>query len=166
MSNESPTPASNRRPQRIVLVLVVAVLAPIAASTLYANPPGERVGLARFYPGCWFHEYTGWHCPGCGATRAVYALLHADLPQAFAWNQLFVILGPGILYGLWQMGYSAWTGRKAPGRTLSRRSSMIFIAVLVAYWIARNIPIEPVNPLAPHPLSQSVPQVPSPAPTP
>ena len=160
------TPVSNRWPQRIVLVLVVAVAAPIGASVLYANSPSERVGLARYFPGCTFHNLTGWHCPGCGATRALHSLLHADLPQAFAWNPLFVIFAPCLLYGLWRSGFSAWTGRKPPGPTVSQRGTIILMSVLIAFWIARNIPMEPVNPLAPHRLSPSDPQEPSPAPTP
>ena len=32
-----------------------------------------------FYPVCLFHALTGWNCPGCGGTRAAYALLHGNI---------------------------------------------------------------------------------------
>src|SRR5688572_22304721 len=115
MTTSTPSPPpQNRWPQRIALVLTVAVAAPVGATILYHHPPTERVGIARYYPGCMFNEMTGLHCPGCGSTRALYALLHLDLAQALAWNPLFVICAPLIVYSLWRIGYSTWTGFKAP----------------------------------------------------
>jgi len=35
-----------------------------------------------FYPICLFHSLTGLNCPGCGATRAAYQLLHGHLLRA------------------------------------------------------------------------------------
>lgn len=39
---------------------------------------------------CLFHEMTGLPCPGCGMTRAIVALLHGDLAQAFTHHPLGV----------------------------------------------------------------------------
>lgn len=41
---------------------------------------------------CLFHAATGLLCPGCGTTRSLTALLHGDLPSAFAYNQLIYFL--------------------------------------------------------------------------
>ena len=57
---------------------------------LYYFPPTEY----HFYPGCTFYKTTGLYCPGCGATRSLYSLLHADLAQAFAYNPLFILALP------------------------------------------------------------------------
>jgi len=43
-----------------------------------------------FYPECQFHRLTGLNCPGCGATRALYALLHGEFGAALRDNGLFV----------------------------------------------------------------------------
>src|SRR5271170_131017 len=43
-----------------------------------------------FYPVCLFHQLTGLNCPGCGATRALYALLHGSFPLALKDNALFI----------------------------------------------------------------------------
>ena len=52
-------------------------------------------------PACPIHAMTGLLCPGCGATRALAALLHADLPTALRLNPLAVAALPLLLlYGL------------------------------------------------------------------
>jgi hypothetical protein len=38
-----------------------------------------------------FHSLTGLNCPGCGATRAAYQLLHGHLLRALHDNALFVL---------------------------------------------------------------------------
>ncbi len=60
------------------------------AAVLLLFPP-ERYG---FYPQCPFFEATGWLCPGCGATRALAALLRGDVAGAWKLNALIVSLLP------------------------------------------------------------------------
>src|SRR5476651_1521895 len=43
-----------------------------------------------FYPVCVFHQLTGLNCPGCGMTRAFYALLHGNFLPALKDNALFI----------------------------------------------------------------------------
>lgn len=45
---------------------------------------------------CPFRMITGWDCPLCGGTRLGNALLHGDVPAAFAYNPL-VFLGLGLV---------------------------------------------------------------------
>jgi hypothetical protein len=45
----------------------------------------------NFYPICQFHALTGLYCPGCGATRAAYQLLHGNFFTALHDNALFII---------------------------------------------------------------------------
>ena len=68
-----------------VVVLVVAVLG--SGAVLFFFDPAKH----GFYPICLFHSLTGWNCPGCGATRAAYQLLHGHLLRALHNNALFVL---------------------------------------------------------------------------
>lgn len=59
---------------------------------------------------CLFTNLTGYHCPGCGMTRAVFCVLHGELAEAWACNRLVVVVFP-LLAWLW----AAWAwklGRK------------------------------------------------------
>jgi hypothetical protein len=54
---------------------------------------------ASFYPACPIREFLGIDCPGCGATRALAALLRGHVLEALRLNPLFVLLLPVALAG-------------------------------------------------------------------
>lgn len=140
------TPARPPWGARIVLVLFSAVVVPGVATVLHHYPPSEY----NIYLPCMFHLLTGLHCPGCGMTRCVGALVHGDIAQAFAWNPLFVLLLPVILFGSARIVWTTWTGAKLRPLAIPRWPWLVFIAIVVAFAIARNIDLYPLNLLAPH----------------
>lgn len=98
-------------------------------------------------PGCPFFALTGLYCPGCGSTRCLHALAHGDVAQAFAMNPLLVIAIPLLAV----MALQAARVRMPLPPALLRATAdpMLWLTVLVAYWIARNLPWWPFNLLAP-----------------
>jgi len=127
--------------------IVLAMAAPAAiAGTWWLYRFDPNVAGSPFLP-CLFRALTGFYCPGCGMTRALHALVHLDLAQAFRMNPL-VISGLALVPGLlaWQAGWRArWF---AP--VVSVVSQPNFWLVLIpAYWIARNLPWFPFTALAP-----------------
>ena len=74
---------------------VALLLAAIAAAVLRFFPPG----IYAIYPVCPIHALTGWHCPGCGSTRALAAMLTGRFGHAFHYNPLAVVIWPvlGVL---------------------------------------------------------------------
>ncbi|NEZ41014.1 DUF2752 domain-containing protein [Paenibacillus alvei] len=46
---------------------------------------------------CFFYEFTGLYCPGCGLTRALASLLRIDIYQSFRLNALLYIIPPVYL---------------------------------------------------------------------
>jgi len=64
----------------------------LVVAILYRFPPEQY----SFYPRCPIHETFGLLCPGCGATRALAALLHGNLREAMRLNAWFVLISPVI----------------------------------------------------------------------
>ena len=90
---------------------------------------------------CVFYELTGFYCPGCGSGRAVYAILHGSLRESFRYNPMLYILGiPSSVVLLLEYLRLVFP-------SLHRKPVFIpppvvtgCAVLLIAYWIARNIP--------------------------
>ena len=120
---------------KIKAATIVGLLAALAAAAvLFFFDPAK----SSFYPTCLFHRVTGWDCPTCGATRAIYQLLHGNFNAAFHFNA-FVVLSLPVFAAL---GFEFFR------RKLMHRSPMvirpwwiwIYGAALVAFGIWRNLP--------------------------
>src|SRR5258708_31628566 len=69
----------------------------LAAILLLRFPPAQY----NFYPQCPIHELFHLQCPGCGATRAIAALLHGHVTPAMNLNALITLLLPfAAAYGI------------------------------------------------------------------
>jgi hypothetical protein len=122
------------------------------ANTLFAAVPPAIIALATmimlrfppaqhsFYPQCPIHELLHLQCPGCGATRAVTALLHGQVTEAMNLNALVTLLLP----------FAAAYGILCYGRLLQRKTirwpqpppAIIYSALIVsaAFTVIRNLP--------------------------
>jgi Protein of unknown function (DUF2752) len=83
------------------------VLAALAVVVLLRFPP-DAYG---FYPVCPVFRYLHVLCPGCGATRALAALLRGQLSLALQLNLLVVALLP-MCSGYAAVAYRRWLGRE------------------------------------------------------
>jgi hypothetical protein len=69
----------------------------LAAILLLRFPPAQY----NVYPRCPIHELFQLQCPGCGATRAVAAILHGHVVEAMSLNALITLLLPfAAAYGI------------------------------------------------------------------
>jgi hypothetical protein len=92
-----------------------------------------------FYPACEFHRLTGLNCPGCGATRALYALLHGNLATALRDNALFVCaLAAAAARGVW---LAAGKFRHRPvGEFFPMSWAWPLLALALVFAVLRNLP--------------------------
>lgn len=99
------------------------------------------------FPACPFHALTGFYCVGCGITRCLHALVHADLSTALAMNPLVVgLLAVLPLLATWALG---WRPRAvAPVVALLQRPAF-WLTLLPVFWVGRNLPWPPFAWLAP-----------------
>lgn len=85
----------------------VAILRPwqVAGAALAAAAVAAGIWLLRTFdpnvagnpfPACTFRLLTGLYCPGCGATRALHALVHFDVARAASMNLLIVFMLPTL----------------------------------------------------------------------
>lgn len=120
-----------------------------ATAFLYAVDPNRHA----VYPQCLLYNSTGIYCAGCGATRAMYALLHGRVIEALHDNALFVAALPLLLYVIGSYALAAWRANAWPaipvdGRKLTQRGIAI-VLLLIAFMAARNLPGAPFEWLRP-----------------
>ena len=63
----------NRSRQLVITATMWAGLTAVSIFLFFFNPSSPA---NQFFPKCPFRLVTGWQCPGCGSTRALYQLLH------------------------------------------------------------------------------------------
>jgi len=144
-SSQPVPPKLATRPSLEVFALAVFAFAAIAAgAVLFFFDPTKN----NFYPVCQFHLLTGLYCPGCGATRAAYQLLHGNLLVALHDNALFVLALAALgIRGVWflKQRFSHRTVRYfTPPVAL-----WVLLGVALVFAVLRNLPafsfLAPVN---------------------
>ena len=116
-----------------VVMLVAAALG--SGAVLFFFDPAKH----GFYPICLFHSLTNLNCPGCGATRAAYQLLHGHLLRALHDNALFVL----TLAALAAQG--AWLATKKirnqpAGFVVSPKALWALFVIALVFTGLRNLP--------------------------
>ena len=89
-------------------------------------------------PPCYIHHFTGLYCPGCGATRAVYALVHGDILLSLRQNA-FLAVGIVIVLILYIQFVLRAFGKKINTFINMQGFIWIMFALLIVYTILRNI---------------------------
>jgi hypothetical protein len=111
------------------------VAAVFSGAALLRRFPPE---VYSFYPKCPVWMYLHLRCPGCGATRALAALLRGDLVGAWHWNALLVALLPVVvLYGVASRGFFQEVPRS---RQISSIAIGGLLGLAVAFGVMRNLP--------------------------
>jgi hypothetical protein len=94
-------------------------------------------------PTCLMKLTTGFDCPGCGGTRALWYLLHGNVPAAARSHLLAVFAAPFLIYV-----YIVWAARvmfhkQLPPLRISPTVIAVFLAVWGVWAVARNLPWAP-----------------------
>jgi hypothetical protein len=93
-----------------------------------------------FYPPCVVNQFTGLHCPGCGAGRAAGAALSGDLMAALRSNPFLALLVPFLGWvGLKLLGPPLLSNRWAT-EPVSRRTALLLLASALVFAVLRNLP--------------------------
>lgn len=78
---------SRRRVAQWCVPLAFVVGAHVAAAAFFSqhNPYSSEI-----FPECIWRQITGWECPGCGGTRALYSLFRGDVIASLTMNPLIL----------------------------------------------------------------------------
>jgi hypothetical protein len=118
---------------RLIAHLSAAAL--LAGAALLRFFPPERY---HFYPRCPIYVTFHVYCPGCGATRALAALLHAHFAEALHFNPFVVVLLPFFLAYFAAAYWNAIRSEKFLWPRIPSAVIQAFCAAAVLFAIFRN----------------------------
>jgi len=120
-----------------------------ATAFLYAVDPNRHA----VYPQCLLYNTTGIYCAGCGATRAIHALLHGRVIEALHDNALFIAALPLLLYVIGSYALAAWRANAWPAISVDARkltlTGITIFLLMIAFMALRNLPGWPFDWLKP-----------------
>lgn len=102
---------------------------------------------SMFFPKCPFFVITGFKCPGCGSQRAIHYLLNFDILKAINENVLLVLSIPYLFAGIVFESLLVPSDKilKWRKRLFGQRAIIIIVAIIVAFWIGRNLVTNDIN---------------------
>jgi Protein of unknown function (DUF2752) len=121
--------------QRRIIANGVLACGTLVAALLRFFPPGSYA----IYPKC--PVYVCFHilCPGCGATRAMAALLGGRIHEAFHWNPLAIVCMPFLLLFLGKYYVRAVRAQEFVFPDVPQASLTVCLVGMAAFTIVRNL---------------------------
>lgn len=118
--------------QKLIIIIGVPVLVLIVFLLRH-----QIAGLSAILGKCAFHEITGYHCPGCGNTRSVKALLRGDIVLSLRNNPtiLFIITVGATFYIETLLGFLGVRLRLFPRKAAFWYTAL---ALFLIFFVVRN----------------------------
>jgi hypothetical protein len=132
------------RDPKLRAVAVLGLQAFALAAFGFLIPPDSP-----FFPRCAFYALTTLYCPGCGTGRGILRILHGDILGGIRQNWLLLIGIPVLILADLNALLALFGKKKLFDIDTIKHGAIIFSALIIFYWIARNIPFFPFTLLAP-----------------
>ncbi len=132
-------------PLRLAILIGVPLVLIGGGTALFFLNPSEH----SFFPKCSLYVATGFFCPGCGSTRALFHLTHGNVLEALRLNPGLMAL---ITLGLTDyIRFVVSVIRGNPFQTLFGRLKLLgaLMGVMLVYGVIRNLPWPLFESLAP-----------------
>ncbi len=122
--------------KRIIKVISIVLLLVILLVGYYFLNSKYNFGIP-----CIFYKITGYKCPGCGITRALFSILNGNIKEAFKYNKLLFIVTPFLIIYFIYKSYIYILDKKESKiiNKIIRYSSYTLVIISIIYAILRNI---------------------------
>ena len=132
-----------RRPDfgdiRVRRIFAAAACLLAGAGLFWVWRTGDGAGIG--FP-CAVRALTGFYCSGCGAARALRAILHLQFYKAFRYNAVFTLLVPFFAAYFLALGWSfVRYGEDRVSRHVPAGPLWGILAAVLAFGILRNLPL-------------------------
>lgn len=118
--------------------IIVSLLIILFLTIIFFSNPEKK----SFFLMCWFYRLTGYYCPFCGSTRAIYHFLHFNILKSIRSNLLLYII---TMYLLIKFLINKNSTKKNKFFDIKPLTIIIFMLIIISYWILRNLPYYPFN---------------------
>ncbi|QUS59715.1 DUF2752 domain-containing protein [Synechocystis sp. PCC 7339] len=145
LKHHFPSPLLSPKAKEYLVFTLVTLTIVVAGTLLFLFDPAS----SKLFPPSPFRSLTGLYCPGCGTLRALHQLLHGNLVGAFGLNPLMIISLPFMVYSYVAYGLKTITGQTLLVWFIPPKVIWFILQAILAYWVARNIPLAPFSWLAP-----------------
>lgn len=119
---------------KLLPVVIFSAAAAVLLTWIFFNDPRQSNWTIK----CAFYQLSGLHCPGCGATRALYELLHGNIIASLRNN---LLIFPLLFTAIILLRHPEWALKRSVAYTTA--------AVIILFMILRNLPFYPLVLLAP-----------------
>lgn len=143
--SKSPNDRSRKRKLLFLILFLTGVLC-WGLILFHFSPLGNK-----WYPPCPFKLLTGLYCPGCGATRASYNMIHGKFIASLRYHPMVLPMTPIMIFLFIRYFCQMFTGREY--RVPGLRSFVFLLLILfILFGVLRNIPLECFELLRPLPI--------------
>lgn len=120
----------------LLVAIPTATILAVGIAYYYLADPAT----ATWMPKCPWRLLTGTQCPGCGAQRALHALLHGHPLEALRHNYFFTVSLPLLAAAVVAEGFDR---RQRLARLQAfvhhRYTLAAYVALTAAWWVGRNL---------------------------
>lgn len=128
----------------LIILSIVIILLGVLSLYFFWNPSEHNI-----FPKCPFYSYTGIYCAGCGSQRAIHQIMNGHIITGIRHNYLLIIVFIVLSYKAILFILNKVYNKSYFDIFHKPVATKIILAIVLLFWILRNIRFFPFTELAP-----------------